>query len=93
MKLSHDINLIAYTAQKLFEGGLVERKTQIDPQGTITYIGTGNMTFKGHELLDNIRNDSVWNKAKQKIGSKFNSVSLSIIGSVAAKIIEVSLGL
>jgi hypothetical protein len=86
-------NEIAYTALKLHEGGLIELAPSIDPQGYINSFATGNLTYKGHTILDNIRDDSVWAKAKEKIGTTFSSVSLSIIAGVAEGYIKGKLGI
>lgn len=87
-----DFDQIAYAAKKLYEGNLVERETKIDPQGTITYFGTGNLTYKGHQILNNIRDDSVWKKTKKKIGTEFASVSMGIAVQVASAYIKQKLG-
>lgn len=86
-------NDIAYTALKLYEGGLIELAPSIDPQGYINSFATGNLTYNGHAILDNIRNDSVWVKAKEKIGTTFSSVSLNVIAGVAESYIKGKLGI
>ncbi len=86
-------NDIVYTALKLHEGGLIELAPSIDPQGYVNSFATGNLTYKGHAVLDNIRNDSVWAKAKEKIGTTFSSVSLNVIAGVAESYIKGKLGI
>ncbi|MCP9333419.1 DUF2513 domain-containing protein [Lentilactobacillus hilgardii] len=51
------------------------------------------ITWKGHEYLDNIRDDTIWLKTKKTVFSKVGSASLSIVSSVAAKILSNELGL
>ncbi|MCT3395898.1 DUF2513 domain-containing protein [Lentilactobacillus hilgardii] len=51
------------------------------------------ITWKGHEYLDNIRDDTIWRKTKKTVFSKVGSASLSIVNSVAAKILSNELGL
>ncbi|MCI9641227.1 MAG: DUF2513 domain-containing protein [Eubacterium sp.] len=46
-----------------------------------------SLTMQGHELLDNIRDNSVWKKIKKKI-SGLASVSLPIINSLGSTIIK-----
>lgn len=43
------------------------------------------LSFKGHEFLDNIKDDTIWKKAKNFVGERLNSASLSIIANVAGK--------
>lgn len=45
-----------------------------------------NITYSGHEFLSNIRDDSVWKNTKNVV-SKFSSVSLNIISTVAGQVI------
>lgn len=47
----------------------------------------GNLTYDGHKFLDNIRDDKVWKDTKT-ILSKFSSVSLSFVSSVASNVIS-----
>lgn len=84
---------IAYTALKLHEGDLIEMAPSIDPQGYLNSFATGNLTYKGHNILDNIRDDSVWSKTKEKIGTAFSSVSLSVIAGVAESYIKSKFGI
>lgn len=51
------------------------------------------ITWKGHVYLDNIRDDTIWRKTKKTVFSKVGSASLSIVSSVAAKILSNELGL
>ena len=44
------------------------------------------MMWSGHELLDAIRSDTVWNKTKQAIASKGLSMTFDVVKSVAASI-------
>lgn len=43
------------------------------------------LTWSGHELLDNIRNDTIWNVVKQK-AKKFSGVSLLALANSAKSI-------
>lgn len=45
-----------------------------------------SLSFKGHEFLDNIKDDTVWKKAKKFVGERLTSTSFSIIANVASKI-------
>lgn len=84
-------NELAYTMQILLEGGLVTGKV-LWGNNEPAYVKPSNLTFKGHEYLDNIRDNKIWSSAK-KTTSKLASVSLSIMSQVAADLIAKSLGL
>lgn len=51
------------------------------------------LTWKGHEFLDDARNDTVWNKAKERVGKQLGTASLEVLKSVLASIIRSQLGL
>lgn len=46
-----------------------------------------SLTWQGHELLDQIRNDSIWNKVKSTLQSKSLDLSFESIKTVATAII------
>lgn len=46
-----------------------------------------SLTWQGHEFLDKIRNDSVWNKVKSTVQSKSLDLSFDVIKTVASSII------
>jgi len=51
------------------------------------------LTFSGHEYLNNIRDNSVWQKTKETLSNVSSSASIDIIGSLATSIIKKSLGI
>ena len=53
-------------------------------------IYTG-ITFEGHQYLDSIRSDKVWNKIKKKLSTEGVSLTLQIVKNVATSIITNSL--
>ncbi|MBS0977434.1 DUF2513 domain-containing protein [Levilactobacillus brevis] len=81
----YDLDTFYYTFIELIDGGFVDgRKYQQMPDA---YAFT-KITYKGHEFLDNIRDDTNWKETKSTIASKMGSASLNIFSSVAAKLIE-----
>ena len=48
-------------------------------------VEVDSLSFKGHEFLDNIKDDTVWKKAKKFVGDHLTSTSFSIIANVASK--------
>lgn len=47
-----------------------------------------SLTWQGHEFLDKIRNDTVWNSLKTTVKSKSLDLSLDTIKQVAQTIIS-----
>lgn len=82
---------IIYTASKLREKNFIIAK-QLTGDGKIFDIAISEMTWDGHEFLDNIRDNQVW-KATKEISSKITGASLSILADVAKSYISKTLGL
>lgn len=49
-------------------------------------VEVDSLSFKGHEFLDNIKDDTIWKKAKNFVGEHLTSTSFSIIANVASKL-------
>lgn len=77
---------LIYTADKLIEAEFIcgSRKNYIS--NSLPDIRITSLTWSGHQFLDNIRDDGVWKDTK-KIISKFSSVSLGLVGSIASQVI------
>ena len=77
---------ICYTIKLLKDGDYIEA-TAIPSDNYVEYL-VSSITWKGHELLDNIRDKNVFKKVIAKISNSFVSVSIPIIQSVAADFIK-----
>lgn len=79
---------ILYASDKLFEAGFIDatRKVFISSDGT-PEIAVKSITWDGHQFLDNIRDNKVWENTKG-ILSKFSSVSIGIVSNVASQVIS-----
>lgn len=78
---------LLYTSERLIEAGYIKAHIQSYISDEFPTIYVQAITYSGHELLDNIRDNSVWNKIKNKI-SGLASVSVPIINSVASTVIS-----
>ncbi len=79
------IDLI-YTADKLIEAGYLEciRRHSLDDE--CPTIIAKSITYKGHQFLDNIRDDKVFVKTKSVLSSlKF--VSIEVFSETASKVL------
>lgn len=75
---------ITYTLWQLADGKFI--KASCDKYATGISIIVFDITWQGHEFLDNIRDPKVWSKTKS-ITNKFASVSVSFVSSVASQVI------
>lgn len=76
---------IAYTLILLEEAGLIiARPLRYD--GGVSDIVVTRLTYEGHEFIDTIRSDTVWDKINKTI-STVSSVSLPILQQVGSQIL------
>ena len=51
------------------------------------------LTWAGNDLLDSIRDDSVWSEVKKKLGAVGGSASLEVLKALAGEVVRGKLGL
>lgn len=86
---------IAYNMRLLRDAGCIEANILETSTGDHK-IGAAlarRLTSKGHDLLDSIRNESVWCEIKEKFRSKGLEMSVDLVISVGKRIMESMLGL
>ena len=76
-----------YNAKLLEEAGLAI--VQSDSQG----LNIVRMTWQGHDFLDALGDDTVWNKTKTKVNKAVGSASLEVVKAVAEGVTRAQLGL
>ncbi|HHQ4567454.1 TPA: DUF2513 domain-containing protein [Aeromonas hydrophila] len=86
---------LSYNARLLLEKGLVEGRIQ--PLNLFTSSAPDfflvRLTWEGHELLDAIRNETVWAKTKETFASKGLDITLDLVKGVATSVATTLLGL
>lgn len=76
---------IRYTIVKLLEGRYIEGKLSPQNSGVnFNIVNISQLTLRGHDLLDNIRPEPVWNKTKDVL-HKVGDFSLGIMTQVAGE--------
>lgn len=82
---------IAEHCRMLFESGLLDEYKPIgaDNAPVIAFF-VGNMTWAGYDLLEKIREDTVWNKTKDIITQKGLPMLVEVIKDVASSVISVT---
>ena len=81
---------IAYTIERLVEAGYIPnyRVTHM-PYDRIHY-DIDSLTWEGHQYLDCIRNDDIWDKTSKKT-SLLNSIPFKMIADIAKELIRAKL--
>jgi hypothetical protein len=85
----------AYHLWLLNDGGFIEAQTKESGtgDGKIAFALAKRLTWKGHELLDSIRNESVWTKVKEAFRSKGIGMTFDLVLDLAKKIAAGAIGL
>lgn len=83
---------IQYNALKLLQEEYVIGE-EASGNNTTTVLRLTDLTWSGHELLNDIRSETVFNQTKEKIIKSVGSASLTIFQQLASAIVLKTLGL
>lgn len=84
----YSMEQIAYHCSLLYEGGYIHTYKGNYASGSLVSFGVGRLTWDGHEFLDKIREDTIWNKTKEAISNKGLPFVFDIVKSVSSGIIS-----
>lgn len=76
---------IIYAIIKLYEAGYINASTMSADELTDCIIS--DITYDGHEFLQSIKSDPVWDKVK-RVADKVGSISIPIISSIASQVLS-----
>ena len=80
---NYDKQELTYALELLIKSGFIElAATPNIHEGNINSARIIGLTWNGHELLDNIRDNTVWNAVKKK-ATKYGGLSISALFSGA----------
>lgn len=79
---------VSYHCAILYEGGYISDYKRHFADDELQFFDVGRLTWKGHEFLDKIREDTVWNKTKDTIKDKGLPLVFDVVQSVSTGIIE-----
>ena len=82
----YDMKTIAYHCAILHDAGLVSDYNGHYSDDELSFFGVGRLTWDGHELLDKIKSDTVWNKTKDTIMKKGIPFVLDTVKEIATAI-------
>ena len=83
--------VVSYHIKLLYEAGFIEAKDLSTKDG-FNWVAI-SITYKGHDFLDEARNDSVWRKAKETVGKKLSSISMEVLKTLLTNLTKQQLGL
>ena len=82
----YDFKTVGYHCSILYDAGLVYDYKGKYAENELYFFGVGRLTWEGHDFLDKIRNDTVWNKTKETITSKGLPFVIDVVKEVAAAV-------
>lgn len=82
-------HLVLLIEQDMLKGKGIQTLSGLD----IAHILIFSITWKGHEFLDAVREDTIWQKTKDKLASVGGSATLDIVTQVGAQFVRQMLGL
>lgn len=78
---------VLYTLVKLCEGNYINALFSRTLGGRPIISAVYDITFQGHEFLEKIRSDNVWNNNLKPAFSSIGSMSLDVVSKVASTVI------
>lgn len=79
---------IAYHCSILYDAGMVHSYKGSYGSGELYAFGVGRLTWEGHEFLDKIRSDTIWNKTKDVIAKHGLPMVIDVVKDIATSIIS-----
>ncbi|MSS11741.1 DUF2513 domain-containing protein [Clostridium sp. WB02_MRS01] len=84
----YSMDQIAYHCALLFEGGFIHDYEGQYGSGELYSFGVGRLTWEGHDFLDKIRSDTVWNKTKETITKQGLPMVIDVIKDISTSVIS-----
>ena len=78
---------ISYSCEKPYEAGFIDAVSKNYMRGDCPIIKVKNITYDGHQFLDNIREEDNWQKTKD-IAKSVGSVSIPTLMQIATNVIS-----
>jgi len=82
----YDFKTVGYHCSILYDAGLVYDYKGQYAGDELYFFGVGRLTWEGHDFLDKIRSETVWNKTKETITSKGLPFVIDVVKEVAAAV-------
>lgn len=84
----YDLKTVTYHCKILYEAGLISDYSGFYADDELYSFGVGSLTWEGHEFLDKIREDKIWNKTKQVMKDKGIPFILDAVKEIATSVVD-----
>lgn len=78
---------VAYHCKILHDAGLIANYKAQYADNHVAWFSVGSLTWEGHDFLDKIRQDTIWNKTKEVITKQGLPMVIDVVKQVAQSII------
>lgn len=82
----YDMKTVGYHCAILHDAGLISNYNSQYASNELYFFSVGRLTWDGHELLDKIKSDTVWNKTKDTITKKGIPFVLDAVKEIATAV-------
>ena len=89
----YDEATVSAHALLMYEAGLIEASFTRTPRGTSNLYSLRRLLGPGHDMLDTIRNDTVWAKTKDRVSTTVGSTTLEIVKGIAEGVAKGMIGM
>ena len=72
----------------LIDAGYLDGNYDLSAGDHVKGAYVGRITMKGYDFLDNVRDETIWNKTKEKIQKTTGTASIEIVKEVAAALVR-----
>lgn len=69
-------------------GGYISKYGSLEGTGEIEDFGVGRLTWEGHDFLDKVRSDTVWNKTKETIINQGLPMVVDVVKDISTSVIS-----
>lgn len=87
----YDKETVSYHVKLLAEAGFLTAENLTTHDGGFCWMPK-SLTWKGHEFVDTIKNDTVWKKTKDFVQEKGGAISIEMLKVIAVRIASAHFG-
>lgn len=80
---NYDMLVIAEHCDLLYQQGLIKNYEPQYGGNKLIFFAVGPLTYIGHDILDQVRNDIIWEKTKDEISEKKLPKTIEVITKIA----------
>jgi len=89
----YTLEQIGYHSYLLIDGGFAEGNSNRTFNATYPLVHLNNLTWQGHEFADASRNDSIWNKAMERVKEKGDTIPIGVLTMLLTSLLKSAFGL